>query len=122
MKQKMLKIVIAIVVIILLLLAGWYVMFSYFGIGPVFPYMNTTVIEARITSGEISESEPLMTLAESEEVAKEIAEQYGIIFVAYLDGVATYYTDEDLEQVISRGEENGYPILYINYQRSLSDS
>ncbi len=122
MKQKMLKIVIAVVVIILLIFGGWYVMFAYFGIGPAFPYMEASVIEAHISPGEISETEPLMALVESEEAAKEIAGQYGITFVAYLDGVATYCTDEDPEQVIARGEENGYPTLYINYQRSPYDS
>lgn len=122
MKKKVLKIVIVVLAVILLLLGGWYVLFSYFGIGPVFPYMNTTVIESHISSGEVSETEPLIALTENEEAAREIAEQYGITFVAYQDGVATYYTDEDPNEVITRGEENGYPTLYINYQRNLSDS
>lgn len=121
MKRKMLKVLIAVIVIVLVVLTGWYVLFSYFGIGPVFPYLNTTVLNSGISSGEISETEPLMALAESEEDAKKIAEQYGITFVAYQEGIATYYTAEDLNQVITRGEENGYSTLYINYQRELSD-
>lgn len=121
MKKKVLKLVIVVPAVILLLLVGWYVLFSYFGIGPAFPYMNAIVIESHISSEKVSETEPLLALTENEEAAREIAEQYGITFVTYQNGVATYYTDEDPNEVIIRGEENGYPTLYINYQRNLSD-
>lgn len=121
MKKRMLAVVIIIVAVVALILAVWYVLFCCFGIGPAFPFMNVTVIELEQSSGEMSETEPLMALAETEEEAKNIAQQYGIFFVSFQNGVATYYTDEDPYQVIARGEENGYPVVYINYKRELFD-
>lgn len=121
MKKRMLTIIIGIVVIVALILVGWYVMFVHFNVGPAFPFLKVDAVEYLRTSGETSEAEPLIALTNSEETAKEIAEQYGITFVAFEKGVATFYTDEDLNQVIKRGEENGYPALYINYARELSD-
>ncbi|MCD7725120.1 MAG: hypothetical protein LUI12_06160 [Clostridiales bacterium] len=122
MKQKMLKIIIVIVTALILILIAWYILFMYFDIGPAFPLIHTIAVEVYPSSGVVSESEPLMALAESEEMAKEIAGQYGIVFVSFQNGVATYDTDEDPEQVIARGEDNGYPTLYLNYQKSLYDS
>ncbi len=38
----------------------------------------------------MSETEPLMALVETEEAAKAIAAQYGITFVSFQAGMATY--------------------------------
>lgn len=122
MKKRMLKIAIMILAAVLFLLGGWYVLFMYFGIGPVFPFTDAIVIESEHSSGAVSEAEPLMALVDTREEAEAIAQQYGITFVSFRDGIATFYTDEDPEQVISRGRENGYAALYINYARELSDS
>lgn len=103
-------------------LAGWYVMFVHFGRGPAFPFVQAKVVKFELAPGDISRTEPLMALAESEEEAKTIAEQYGITFVSFQSGVATYYTDEDPQQVIDRGVENGYQALYLNQSRQLYDS
>lgn len=115
-------VVIIVIAIIALILVGWYIMFMLWGIGPAFPFLKGEVVELEMPKGDVSETEPLMALVESEEAAKEIAEQYGITFVSFQAGVATYYTDEDLQQVISRGEENGYTPLYLNRARELYDS
>ncbi|MCH5260639.1 MAG: hypothetical protein J1F18_12835 [Lachnospiraceae bacterium] len=122
MKKKMVMVVIIVVAVIALILAGWYVMFMHFGIGPKFPFVHVEVIELELPSGEMSATAPLMSLAESEEEARNIAELYGIVFVSFQNGVATYYTDEDPYQVIARGEENGYPAVYINYRNEPFDS
>lgn len=120
MKTKM--IVIGCVVgAVVVFFAGWYVMFVHFGRGPTFLFAQN-VVEFDMPTGEISESEPLMALPESEEEAKEIAEQYGITFVSFQSGVATYYTDEDPWEVIDKGIENGYTPLYLNQARQLYSS
>ena len=59
-----------------------------------------------------------MAMAETEEEAKKIAEQYGIELVSFSDGVAVYQTDEKLADVIARGQEQGYPQLYLNLERT----
>ncbi|MBD5489703.1 MAG: hypothetical protein HDR13_13090 [Lachnospiraceae bacterium] len=122
MKKKMLTVVIVIIAVIVLVFVGWYVMFVHFGRGPAFPFLQTKVVEFELAPGDISKTEPLMALTESEEEAKAIAEQYGITFVSFQSGVATYYTDEDPWQVIDRGVENGYQALYLNQSRQLYDS
>lgn len=102
-------------------LAGWYIAFCHFGVGPAFP-LAKNVVEFDMPTGEVSKTEPLMALPESEEEAKKIAEQYGITFVSFQSGVATYYTDEDPWQVIDKGIENGYTPLYLNQARQLYSS
>lgn len=122
MKEKMV-VVGAVVVVVAVVLAGWYVMFVHFGKGPAFPFMPTANAAEYMTSvSETSETEPLMALTDNEETAMEIAEQYGITFVSFQNGVATFYTDEDVNQVIERGEKNGYPPVYINLKKELYDS
>lgn len=119
MKQKMLKIIIVIAIILVLMLAGWYVMFSYLGIGPAFPFLPEQEIDMEsVEMGKLAEDQ-LMALVETEDGAEEIAEQYGIELVSFADGVATYRTQEDPNEVIGRGQENGYPQLYLNYVRTI---
>lgn len=68
--------------------------------------------------GMIEEPENAVTsmvaLAESEEEAKQIAELYGIKFIDYAYGVATYETTENPQEVIKRGEKNNYPSISVN--------
>lgn len=60
-------------------------------------------------------SEQLFSLdVTSEEEAKELAKQYGIEFVSYGLGVATFSTTEDPQEVIDRGAKEGYTPLYLN--------
>lgn len=124
MKRRMLTIIIGIVVIVVLILVGWYVMFVYFGRGPAFPFLpnqeisiENLQIQQGMQGGVIAEEE-LMALVETEEEAQSIAEQYGIEFVSYSNGVAVYKTEEDPAVVIARGEEKGYPPLYLNLTRT----
>lgn len=99
-------------------------MFVHFGRGPAFPFLRKQEINVenlKIRQGAqegIVAEEELMALVETEEEAQSIAGQYGIEFVSYSDGVAVYKTEEDPAVVISRGEEKGYPPLYLNLTRS----
>ncbi len=56
----------------------------------------------------------LMCWADDEAAAKEIAGLYGIAFVAYAEHIATFDTEEDVNAVIARGRQNGWPALSIN--------
>lgn len=56
----------------------------------------------------------LLCQAEDLEQAQQIAELYGITLVRFNYGLASFYTDEDPEEVIARGKENGWPELEIN--------
>lgn len=62
----------------------------------------------------VSGSGQLKGRADTLEEAEEIAALYGIVLVDYQNGLALYYTDEDPEAVIARGEENGWPQLSLN--------
>ena len=68
---------------------------------------------------EYSEEEPLFALAETQEVAEKIASDYGIELVSFSSGVATYYTDKDLSELIRWGKEQGFAPLEINYTSHL---
>lgn len=105
-------------VAVILVMGGWYMAFCRFGVGPAFPFLpeSDRVIDVQ-PEGTVAE-EPLMAMAETEEEAKKIAEQYGIELVSFSDGVAVYQTDEKLADVIARGQEQGYPQLYLNLERT----
>lgn len=119
MKRKMLKVLIAVIVIVLVVLTGWYVLFVCFDKGPAFPFLPQKQVRLQgVEAVEVSQ-EPLMAVVESEEEAQSIAEMYDITFVSFEDGVALYQTDEDIFEVIARGQENGYPQLSINYIRTI---
>lgn len=64
----------------------------------------------------------LMSEAETEEAAREIAEQYGIEFISFENGLALYHTEDDPFEVIARGQENGFPQLSINFTRTGYDT
>lgn len=57
----------------------------------------------------------LMCLADSQEEAEKISGLYGIDLLSFTLGVAVFQTDEDLDAVIRRGIENGWPLLEKNY-------
>lgn len=121
MKKKMLMVVIIIVAVIALVLAGWYVMFMHFGIGPKFPFIKIDEVDIGDLNPAMIADNPLMAAAETEEQAQEIAEQYNIKLVSFENGIAVYNTEEDPFEVIARGEENGYPQLSINFIRTIDD-
>lgn len=70
---------------------------------------------------EVAEGEELMCLCESENAAREIADQYGITFVNFNYGVATFTTDKDLQEVIQIGKDNGWTELSINHVTRIDD-
>ncbi|MCM1089019.1 MAG: hypothetical protein NC419_12755 [Muribaculaceae bacterium] len=119
MRKKMVAIVIAgIVIVVGIFFAGWYFMFCHLGIGPAFPFLPVKNVEIRMESIGILAEDQLMTTIGTQEEAEYLASQYGIELVSFADGVATYKTDEDPNEVIARGEENGYLPLYLNYIRN----
>lgn len=61
-----------------------------------------------------SETYSMMALAESEEEAVRIAELYGVTFIEYSYGVATYETEKDPNELIEFGKRNQYPAIEIN--------
>ena len=66
-----------------------------------------------------SEEEPLFALVETQDAAEKIASDYGIELVNFSSGVATYYTDKDLTELIRWGKEQGFAPLEINYTSHL---
>ncbi|MCI9315064.1 MAG: hypothetical protein HFI57_08830 [Lachnospiraceae bacterium] len=117
MKRRMLTAVLIVVVLAALVFAGWYVMFMYFGIGPAFPFIKAQKLDLESMDQATIADNSLMAAAETEEEAKEIAEQYGIEFVSFENGIALFYTEESPFEVIARGQENGYAQLSINFVR-----
>ena len=57
----------------------------------------------------------LVCAAETEEEAQQIGELYGIELVKFFRGVAVFYTEEDLNAVIQRGIDQGWPELTIDH-------
>lgn len=122
MKKKMLTVVIIIVAVVVLVLAGWYVMFMNFGIGPAFPFLKVQPMDTEGMEQMMIAEDSLMASVKSEEEAQEIAEQYGVELIAFENGIALYHTEEDPFEVIARGQENGYPQLSINFVRTGYDT
>lgn len=118
----MLMIGIVVVVIIVFVFGGWYIAFTRFGVGPAFPFLAVKKLdESQVEMLEVAENQ-LMALTDTEEQAKEIAAQYGIEFVSFENGLALYHTEEDPFEVITRGQENGYPQISVNFVRSGYDT
>ena len=122
MRKKMLMIGIVAVVIIVFVFGGWYIAFTRFGVGPAFPFLAVKKLdESQVEMLEVAENQ-LMALVDTEEQAQEIAAQYGIEFVSFENGLALYHTEEDPFEVITRGQENGYPQISVNFVRSGYDT
>lgn len=79
---------------------------------------NTDMVNPGEENDMIKEPEnpvtSMVALAESEEEAKQIAELYGIKYIDYAYGVATFETSENPQEVIKRGEKNHYPSISVN--------
>lgn len=63
------------------------------------------------------ESWQLLSNADSLEEAEEIAAMYQVTLLEYADGVALYETQEEPLEVIRRGEQEGYPQMWMNSER-----
>lgn len=122
MKRRTLIIAIGIVGIIVLVIVGWYVMFVHFGRGPAFPFLKVQKMNVESANQVMIADNSLMAEAETEADAQEIAEQYGIEFVSFENGLALYHTEEDPFEVVARGQDNGYPQLSVNFVKSGYDT
>ena len=122
MKKKILTVVIGILVVSVLVIVGWYVMFVHFSMGPAFPFLKVQKMNIEGMERVMVADNSLMAETKTEEDAREIAEQYGIEFVSFENGIALYHTEEDPFEVIARGQENGYPRLSVNYIRTGNDT
>ena len=80
----------------------------------------------RITPGvratpAYAEGRELYRQVETQEEAEKTAELYGITLVHFGYGVAVFHTDENPEDVVARGKQNGWPPLSINPVHEFSD-
>ena len=76
--------------------------------------VNTITVEP-FGGAEIAKGRELFCTASSEKEGRDIAAVYGITFVDYTYGVATFTTSEDPAAVVNRGKANGWVTLEINY-------
>ena len=70
--------------------------------------------EAPSIQAEAVKGKELYCLAETQEEAEEIASSYDITLVSFGDGVATFTTDRNLQEVIRYGRENNLAPISIN--------
>ncbi len=66
------------------------------------------------SSAGITEGRELFCLADSEEEASKVADQYQIELVSFSDGVAVFHTEDDPEKVIDYGISHNYTQLSLN--------
>lgn len=109
------------VVVCAVILVGCYLLSVYFGIGPALPFMQYEEINVGEGEQVMIAEDQLMALADTEEMAREIADQYGIELRSFANGIAVYRTEEDLFEVMERGRANGYAELSINFIRTLDE-
>lgn len=111
MKKRM---IIALVLGVILLVFGMLVGFSK---------KNKQVVVAEpMHYDSVDVDAPLFALTDTKEEAEKIAEFYDIEFIGFSDGVATYYTDKDLPEIVEKSNEDDNPRLYLNYKRNITDT
>ncbi len=70
--------------------------------------------ESHGIQAEAVKGKELYCLAETKAEAEEIASSYDITLVSFGDGVATFTTDRNLQEVIEYGKENDLAPISIN--------
>ncbi len=87
----------------------------------ILPDGGDIVIDIGTTAakGNYAKGKELFCAAASEKEGKDIAALYGITFVDYGYGIATFTTAEDPAAVVKRGKDNGWKELEINYTSSI---
>lgn len=85
------------------------------GCGGEPPTSKLIVSSIETGSGQTSVPGQLVCLADSKQEAEQIAQDYGIELLSFEDGVALFSTEEELMEVIRRGQENGLPALSYNH-------
>ena len=63
----------------------------------------------------VAENRELFFVTDDQAEAEELARLYTIELVEYINGVAIYHTDENLDELLQKGQENHWPELNINY-------
>jgi len=63
----------------------------------------------------------LVGLFDSEREAKECAKLYGIELISYSYEVAVFRYDGDIDELLAKGEENGWPELSRNHMYQAFD-
>ena len=77
--------------------------------------------EVPLTPGETETAGGrLMCFADTEEAAQEIAQLYDIELIKFQNGVAVFSTEENLQEVIQRGVDNGWPKLSPDHKATIS--
>ncbi len=90
-------------------------------VGTIKPVEQADPVGIKPDAAGVVSGEELLCLAADEKEAQAIADQYGIKLVNFNNGVATFTTDEDVQAVIQRGIDNGYPLLDRNDVIYLTD-
>lgn len=121
MKSKLFRVIVIAVIAFMVIVAGWYILFAHFGKGPSFPFVQYQEIEAGEGEPTMVAEDQLMAMTDTEEMAQEIADQYGIELTSFENGIAVYHTEEDPFEVIARGQANGYAQLSINFVRTMDE-
>lgn len=80
-----------------------------------------TTFNTEIDKPTVVEGEELMCLVDTKSEAEEIAKLYDIELVTFADGVATFHTDKNLQEVIQTGKDNNWSELSINHIIYLDD-
>ena len=63
---------------------------------------------------EVDPDGQLICTFKTREEAEKAAELYGIELVSFTDELAVFHTTEDPQEVIRRGQQNGWPELSLN--------
>ena len=61
----------------------------------------------------------LLAVTEAREDAEQLAALYQITLISWSDGLAKFHTDEDVNAVIRRGRQRGWPPLSLNQRYEL---
>ena len=77
--------------------------------------------EKDMRAGEPAPGKELMATADTQAEAERIAELYGVELVSWSGHLAVFHTEEDLYDVIGRGDGKNWPPLEINRVVTLTD-
>lgn len=103
---------------LLILVAGGVLIYQYGGKTKLsVPISELTAEYSSNPKEPGKESSQLISNAGSQEEAEEIASMYQVTLLEYTDGMALYETQEPPLDVIRRGEQEGYPQMWVNSER-----
>lgn len=78
--------------------------------------MRYPSVDAEMNLEELTQEQTieLTCIVESEEKAKQIAEDYGIVLKSFSEKVAVYESDKPYQEIRDLGEKHGLEELFIN--------